>query len=80
MTMQGLSALDRGILSELSVEAIVDALTILSLKNKSPATGVNPSTFARPPAAKLPQLTLEMTKPQFRKFIIDWNVFTSITN
>ena len=32
------------------------------------------------PAARPPQLTAEMTHPQFRKFKTDWDVFKKITN
>ena len=38
------------------------------------------ATYAKAPTAKLPQLSLDMTPQQFRKFQIDWEVFVKITN
>ena len=39
---------------------------------------VAPPTI-KAPSAKLPQISDDMTLPQFRKFVIDWNVFKQIT-
>ena len=38
------------------------------------------ATYAKAPTAKFPQLNLEMTPQQFRKFQIDWEVFVKIKN
>ena len=50
-----------------------DITTLLQRYNNSRGT----STKA--PSAKLPNVTMDMTKPQFRKFVIDWAVFKQIT-
>ena len=52
----------------------------LSTSSSSIATATASPTFMKMPAAKLPQLTAEMTKPQFCKFKTDWQVYKHITN
>ena len=63
-------------LRELEVTSMGEALCILKqAKEVAPQ-----ATYAKAPTAKLPQLNLEMTPQQFRKFQIDWEVFVKITN
>lgn len=63
-------------LRELGITTMGEALSILR-QAKEPATQ---TTYAKAPAARPPQLHLEMTPQQFRKFRIDWEVFTRITD
>ena len=69
--------LDRGILKELGITVLGDALAILQLAKGTPPSGL---VCAKLPAAKLPELHLEITKQHFRKFEVDWNVFTQMTH
>ena len=72
MSVEMLPQLNRDILKEMGVTIIGDALAILSMSATRP-----PSVKA--PAAKLPQISSDMTHQQFRKFIVDWNVFLTMT-
>ena len=83
-----LSSLDRNYLQDLGVDAIGDVMVILAHiktfrnsgnpENHSQSSApVVPSS--KPRSAKLPELTSEMTHPQFRKFKIDWEVYKTIT-
>jgi len=72
MSVAMLPQLNRDILKEMGVTTIGDALAILSMSATRP-----PSVKA--PAAKLPQISSDMTHQQFRKFIVDWNVFLTMT-
>ena len=74
-----LSELTKDNLQDLEITAIGDILSILkhSKTETTTNTRVVPSSIGKPP--KLPQLTNEMTLPQFRKFKIDWTVFKNIT-
>ena len=69
--------LDCTMLKKLGIKTIGDVLAILKL-TKEPS--VLPATHVNSPTAKLPQLNLEMTLQQFRKFRIDWGVFIKRTN
>ena len=71
-----LQMLDRAMLRELGVTSMGKALCIL----KQAKEAAPQATYAKAPTAKLPQLNLEMTPQQFRKFQIDWEVFVKITN
>ena len=77
ITRDSLHMLDRTILKELGIKTMGDVLTILEL-TKEPL--VSPVNHMKLPTAKLPQLSSEMTIQQFRKFRIDWDVFTKRTN
>ena len=76
-------------LQEIGITTLGDIKAILRHQQHQPApsTSSAPTTthttsppFMKTPAAKLPQLTSEMTKPQFRKFKMDWQVYKHITN
>ena len=71
-----LQILDRALLKELEVTSMGEALCIL----KQAKEATPQATYAKAPTAKLPQVNLEMTPQQFRKFRIDWEVFVKITN
>ena len=76
LTLGTLQMLDRAMLWKLGVTSMGEALCILKqAKEAAPQT-----TYVKAPTAKLPQLNLEMTPQQFRKFQIDWEVFVKITN
>ena len=76
LTIGTLQMLDRAMLRELGVTSMGEALCIL----KQAKEAAPQATYAKAPKAKLPQLNLEMTSQQFRKFQIDWEVFVKITN
>ena len=77
LSWSSIGMLDRGILKELGITVLGDALAILQLAKGTPPSGL---VCAKPPAAKLPELHLEMTKQHYRKFEVDWNVFTQMTH
>ena len=76
LTIESLQMLDHSMLKELGVTLMGKALCIL--KQAKDATAQ--STRIQALAAKLPNLNIEMTPQQFRKFRIDWDVFTKMTN
>ena len=95
MTRAGIAALDRATLTEMGVTTLGHAMAILAItKQPAPAPApaaapvvpaatppvVAPPVYAKPPAATAPQITEEMTSQQWRKFMIDWQVFVTITN
>ena len=75
LTIATLQMLDRAMLRELGVTSMGEALCIL----KQAKEATPQATYMKAPTAKLPQLNLEMTPQQFRKFQIDWEVFVKIT-
>ena len=77
MTVDMIPRLDRGILKEMGVKVIGDALAILSISDT--CVSASSPAVVKAPAAKLPQISSEMTHQQFRKFNIDWNVFVTMT-
>ena len=81
MSQETLKMLDRTTLKELGVEILGEALAILQISKQTSET--NQTTTAKPPSvpsAKPPKLSLDMTQQQFRKFKIDWDIFTQLTN
>ena len=67
-------------LQELGITVLGDILSIIRhcrTVMSSPVKVAPPTIKA--PSAKLPQISDDMTLPQFRKFVIDWNVFKQIT-
>ena len=83
MTRQSLRMLDRQTLTELGVASVGNALAILSISQPQPIVAAH----QLPPAhrtVKLPTVTpprvhSDMTHPQWRKFLVDWQVFQSVT-
>ena len=73
---ENLQMMDRAMLRELGITTMGEALSILKQAKEPPTQNL----CAKAPAAKPPQLHLEMTPQQFRKFRIDWDVFTKITD
>ena len=80
ITSDNLHILDRATLKELGIRTMGDILLILKLTQGLPVTRPSSASLTKPPAAKLPQLNSEMTPQQFRKFRVDWEVFTKMTN
>ena len=76
LTIESLQMLDRTMLKEQGVTLMGEALCILKQAKEATAQ----STCIQVLAAKPPNLNIEMTPQQFRKFRIDWDVFTKITN
>ena len=72
LTTESLHILDRSMLKELEVILMGEALCIL----KQAKDAIAQSTRIQALAAKPPHLNIEMTPQQFRKFQIDWDVFT----
>ena len=56
---------DHMMLKELGIKTMGDVLSILKL-TKEPL--VSPASYIKPPTAKLPQFSLEMTTQQYWKF------------
>ena len=76
ITRDSMHMLDHTMLKELGIKSMGDVLIILKLAKENPAS---PATHVKP-IAKPPQLNSEMTPQQFRKFKIDWDVFTKMTS
>ena len=74
-----LALLDRPLLKELGVGVLGDILTIMGL-SKGVAVPQASQSLIKAPVARPPQLHSEMTPQQFRKFVIDWEVFVEMTN
>ena len=72
-----LHMLDCTMVMELGIKTMGNVLTMLKL-TKEPL--VSPASLMKPPTAKLPQLSSEMTAQQFQKFRIDWGIFIRRTN
>ena len=71
--------LDRDILDEMGIKSIGHALAILKHAKKHHEPDAKPATQHKQPpaakAAKAPTLMADRTRPQFRKFKIDWGVY-----
>ena len=74
ITRNSLHMLDCMMLKELGIKTMGDVLAILKLTEEPSVSHM------KLPTAKLPQLISEMTTQQFRKFRIDWDIFTRMTN
>ena len=73
---ESLKMLDQSILKERGVIIMGEAPCIF----KQTKEATSQATYTHAPVAKPPQLNLEMTQQQFRKFQIDWDVFTKMKN
>ena len=81
MSRGAINQLDRALLTEMGITVIGHSLAILRI-NKVEAEYVIPpvkTTTAKPPAAKAPSLTADITHQQFWKFKVDWSVFETMT-
>ena len=73
-------------LNQLGITVLGDVLAILDhVKASKLQSGVANSTSThvyRPPptTVKMPTILSEMTRPQFRKFRVDWDVYKKIVN
>ena len=79
LTWDNLALLDRPLLKELGVGVLGDILTIMGL-SKGYAVPQASQSLIKAPVARPPQLHSEMTPQQFRKFVIDWEVFVEMIN
>ena len=81
ITISVLSELDKDALTELGVNTLGDRLAILKLArslSSQPTTPVVPSVKDTSAKVKAPSVSTEMTKPQFRKFRVDWGIYKNI--
>ena len=80
ITGELLPDIDKETLQEIGVNVLGDCLAIIKHARsiKSNKDIVQPIQI-KAPAAKLPEIKHDMTLQQFRKFVIDWNVFKQIT-
>ena len=76
LTIESLQMLDRPMLKELGVILMGEALCFLKQAKEATAQETGIQTLA----AKPPHLNLDVTLQQFRKFQIDWDIFTKMTN
>ena len=80
-TKQSLPQLDKDALEELGIKLLGHKLAILQCASKqSESPPVQPTTTVAKASvqAHLTTLTLEMTRPQYRKFLQDWQVYKQI--
>ena len=80
ITGELLSDITKETLQELGINVLGDCLAILkhARNSISKPAAIQPASI-KAPAAKLPQINQDMTLQQYRKFLIDWNVFKQIT-
>ena len=74
--------LTRDILAELGVTSIGHVLSILKFSREGDTKPSIPTATSKPsakPSLKPPQLASDLTRPQFRKFKVDWGVYKSIS-
>ena len=76
ITIDSLSIIDRSMLSELGITAMGEALAIIKLGKSFTQSPTGSQSIA----AKPPKLSSDMTSQQFRKFLIDWDVYIKMTN
>ena len=82
LTELSLEGLDKDTLTELGITVVGHRLSILQCvrkKQQSQQPVTSHSSAKASVTAKLPELTHEMTQPQFRKFQQDWVVYKKIT-
>ena len=76
-----LPQLDKETLTEVGITMIGHKLAIIQRASKHTSPSAESTTVAKASVtAKLSTLTLEMTRPQYRKFQQDWVVYKQITN
>ena len=80
MSKETLNMLDRTTLKELGVEILGEVLTILQISKTTSEATVTTAKPPTVPSVKPPKLSLDMTQQQFRKYKIDWDIFTQLTN
>ena len=85
MNEELLSEVTKQTLRELGIPVLGDTIAILRhAKTYLPPTEQKPksdsTSTVKPPSTQLPQFASDMTLPQFRKCLIDLNVFKRITN
>ena len=76
MDMTALKIADKDMLKEIGVTSLGHQLRILALACKDE----KPAVTVKLPAAKPPQLAMDMTAQSFRKFSTDWKVFCDLTS
>ena len=79
ITKDNVQLLDKELLHDLGIQKLGHKLSILKLCHNTESTNIT-SNIAKISPAKAPELLAEMTKTQFRKYRIDWNVFCEITS
>jgi hypothetical protein len=86
ITNENIGDLTKEDLTDLGITIIGDIKNIMrhSQQHRVPIPATEPeipsASYMKTPAAKLPELSADMTHPQFRKFQMDWSVFKRITN
>lgn len=78
MSTDTVTELDRDTLSELGVDIVGHALSILRHVKRVDSKPPMKVLGAKAAAPKPPQLVADLTRPQFRKFQIDWDVYKNI--
>ena len=78
MSIDAATELDREVLDALGVKIIGHLLSILRHARKVDAKPTKPPTV-NTAAPKPPQLAADLTRPQFRKFRIDWDVYKKMS-
>ena len=76
LMIESLQMLDRSMRKELGVILMGEVQCI----RKQAKEATTKATRIQAVATKRPHLNLEMTSQQFRKFQIDWDIFTKMTN
>ena len=80
INMGNMSLLDKESLEEMGVEKLGHKLAILQMCKEWNAKPVVVPQYDKVMPARAPQLSADMTSQQYRKFKIDWQVYTNLTN
>ena len=75
-----MALLDKESLEEMGVEKLGHKLAILQMWKEWNVRPVEARRYNKVKPTRAPQSTAPMTDQQFRKFKIDWQVYTSLTN
>ena len=81
VSIRNIAEFERQDFRDLEITAIGDIKNIIqhAKSSNTDAVSVAPTPTVKPPTATLPIIEADMTKPQFRKFRIDWQMFKSST-
>ena len=78
ISMLNIDMIDKQTLNDMGITIIGDVLSILKLGKNGTGSQSNSQPAVNLPSIKAPRLHAEMTSQQFRKFRVDWDLFTQM--
>ena len=82
LTELSMSEITKDMLIQLEITVLGDQLSILKFvkpTNENLLTPATQATKPKPQSGKLPSIETDMTHPQFRKCLVDWDVYKNMT-